>query len=96
MGASSFITLAHGPSAQAAFQAAVSEARRAHGGRSYTGSVAEKRSFLLLPTPDDIDPSDYAASLLDSDDPRVCSKWGPAGCLRLGPDVFLFFGWSPT
>lgn len=96
MGASSFITVANGPTAQAAFATAVSDARCAHRATSYTGSVAEKRSFILLPTPDDIDPSEYAARLLESDDPRVCNKWGPAACLRVGPGTFLFFGWSPT
>lgn len=96
MGASSFITVAHGPSAQAAFQAAVSEARRAHGGRSYTGSVAEKRSFVVIPTPEHIDATEYAARLLDSDDPRVANKWGPAACIDLGSGGFLFFGWAPS
>lgn len=95
MGASSFITVATGESPQAAFQAAVAASKAAHRATSYTGSIAEKQSFIVLPTPSDLDPYEYAGRVLDADDPRVADKWGPAACLVLGGGEFLFFGWSP-
>jgi len=26
--------------------------------------------------------------------PRIDSKWGPAGCIALGDNTYLFFGWA--
>jgi hypothetical protein len=41
-----------------------------------------------------------AAALLDLNDPRIDNKYGPAGCIDLGPakdgkqHKYLFFGWA--
>lgn len=35
-----------------------------------------------------------ARALIDSNDPRVSEKWGPAGAVRMGRGLWLFFGWA--
>lgn len=60
--------------------------------RGYTGSSSEKYSFVVLPTPGDVDPEECVTRLLEREDPRVSEKWGPAGCLRVDAEEFLFFG----
>lgn len=92
MGTSSFVVRSKGSNADEAFREAVREAKHALGSRGYTGSIAEKYSFVVLPTPGDVDPEEYATRLLEREDPRVSEKWGPAGCLRVGAEEFLFFG----
>jgi|APLak6261679142_1056127.scaffolds.fasta_scaffold00047_45 hypothetical protein len=94
MGASSFIVRSKGYSADNAFREAIREAKCEFGSGGYTGSIAEKHSFVVLQTPDDLDAEEYAVRLLDSDDRRVSDKWGPAGCLALSGGEFLFFGYS--
>lgn len=52
MGACDFFTAAEGPTMAAAFNAAVDQARYEYGSAGYTGTIAEKRSYveLVLPT----------------------------------------------
>jgi hypothetical protein len=47
MGASTFITTAKGTTAQEAFDAAREEARYEHGHGGYTGTIAEKRTYVM-------------------------------------------------
>lgn len=65
------------------------------------GSVAEKDDYTVIPEseiPDDTDPDDYAAQLIDENDSRVSSKWGAAGAVKVedqdDTERWLFFGWS--
>lgn len=92
MGAESFSIRAKGRTAAEAFKAAVAQAQYDYGHSGYTGTIAEKDSFIMLPTPADIGTYyDY-----DPEDPnwqKVDDKWGPAGCFDLGDGWFLFFGW---
>jgi hypothetical protein len=96
MGAESFYTEAKGKTAKDAFRVAVEEAAYYHGHGGYTGTIAEKSSFEEIRVPDDKDPEDYARELMDACDPRVDDKWGPAGCVKLKPGEYLFFGWASS
>jgi hypothetical protein len=92
MGATTFETVGRGATPRAAFAAAKSHAQweRGHGG--YTGTIAEKHDFTVIDVPAGQQPREFAAKLLDADDPRVCDKWGPAGCVRMDAESWLFFG----
>jgi len=35
-----------------------------------------------------------AEAMLLLGDPRVDDKWGPAGCVRVDAETWLFFGWA--
>lgn len=94
MGAQTFIEEAVGKTAKGAFQAAVDAAAYEVGHGGYTGTIAEKHEFRVIPIAPGQDPHEVARTLLDNDDPRVRDKWGPAGCIALGGDRWLFFGWA--
>lgn len=96
MGANEFWSMSRGKSAQDAFRRAVDRARAECGNQGYTGSIAEKSDFVMIDVPKGKDPSQFAMDLLSSGDPRVDDKWGPAGCVRVGPDEYLFFGWASS
>lgn len=95
MGATTFCDRAEGPTARDAFIRARDTARLEFGFGGYTGTIAEKETFVLIPLPQGLDPEDYAEILLEKDDARVSDKYGPAGCFQIGDGAFLFFGWSP-
>ena len=42
------------------------------------------------------DPQAIATALLELADRRVDDKWGPAGCIRISDDNWLFFGWASS
>ncbi len=48
MGATQFITESYGASAEAAFNDAVGNALHWHGHGGYTGTIAEKNSFVMV------------------------------------------------
>lgn len=85
MGAQTFFTEQDGTDAAAAFTAAVDHARYEYGHRGYTGTIAEKREYIVilsdpLPAPQ---ARLLADQLLAAADPRVDDKWGPAGALAI-------------
>ena len=96
MGANTFETAARGQTAPAAFEAAREQAFSDHGHAGYTGTLAEKHDFTVIPVPEGQDPREFARSLIDADDVRVSDKWGPAGCIKLSPEDWLFFGWASS
>lgn len=110
MGACTFTDRATGTSAREAFHKAVDHAAWEHGHGGYTGTIAEKDSFVMI-TPQGDNAARYASDLLRyygedkipegyvkgkflQDQAAVDSKWGPAGCINLGNGEFLFFGWA--
>jgi len=95
MGGEWFSTKASGPNVDAAFTAAVADARYEYGHRGYTGTIAEKDSFNMIPLPEGVDPEKYAYDTYVMDQ-EVCEKWGPAACFDLGNDEYLFFGWASS
>jgi len=52
MGANIFYTYAFGKTAKDAFRDAVHQAQWEHGHGGYTGTIAEKHDFVMLPKPD--------------------------------------------
>ncbi len=105
MGAVTFEQRAEGKDAKQAFAKARDAAAWEHGHGGYTGTIAEKREFVMIDPKtegektDDwsqIDYENYARELAGSGDPRVDDKWGPAGCIQLSDREFLFFGWASS
>jgi hypothetical protein len=99
MGACTFYQIGTGDTAREAFGEAVQEAGFNFGHSGYTGSIAEKSSFVTIRVPNLEKPSkkeayDYADQLIEESDPRIDDKWGPAGCIDLGDRQYLFFGWA--
>ena len=109
MGATTFSDVVGGESPQSAFSSAAREARYAYGHAGYTGTIAEKDSFVLIPCEQGQSPYKLANQLIDEGDERVDSKWGPAGCIEIEGEflerirarrrnetirAFLFFGWA--
>ena len=101
MGAAIFIHGEHGKDAKEAFYRAQEKAAYDHGHSGYTGTIAEKDSFVMIPLPAGKKPEEYVNELLDNQDDRIDDKWGPAGCLDLGKSKqvptdnhYLFFGWA--
>jgi len=100
MGACDFYVVAKGATADKAFASAVSDAKYESGHGGYTGTIAEKHSFVMIPFADSApDPATnrslamaYAGAMVSEGDPRVDDKWGPAGCISLGMSEWLFFG----
>ncbi len=94
MGGTTFSTRAKGKTADAAFKSAQEQARYDHGHSGYTGTIAEKPSFVMIKLPAGLTPDAYANQLIDAGDARIDDKWGPAGCFDLGNGEFYFFGWA--
>lgn len=96
MGGETFMCRYKGKTAREAFSAAVQEARYEHGQGGYTGTIAEKDSFVMIEAPAEADAAKYASALLNDGDRRIDNKWGPAGCITLGDEWWLFFGWASS
>jgi len=92
MGAQDFTVYAKGKNAKEAFQNALEIAYDHYGKCGYTGSIAEKSSFRMVICPQDISPSDFTYQLMNDENHWVGDKWGPAGCLYLGSNDYMFFG----
>jgi hypothetical protein len=96
MGACQFVTKANGKTAQEAFYNAVKRAQYDHGHAGYTGTIAEKDGFVQIAVPAGKIATDFVDHLLAINDGRIDDKWGPAGCVKLGEDEWLFFGWASS
>lgn len=97
MGAQTFYQVGKGKTASEAFNNARQEALYEYGHRGYTGSLAEKPNFVVIELPAGVtDAQKYADELIDAGDDRIDDKWGPAGCIALGDNKYLFFGWASS
>jgi len=96
MGAEVFYNKVNAKSAKKAFEKVVKDMAYTCGHGGYTGTIAEKSSFLMIPLPEGNDPYGYANELIDAEDDRVNDKWGPAGCFKLSGNEFFFFGWASS
>jgi len=96
MGADSFFTVAQGKNAKEAFRRAKENAQYEYGHRGYTGTIAEKDTFVMMS--EKALPEREANTLADKllDHPKVVDKWGPAGCIPLDNGNYLFFGWASS
>lgn len=111
MGANTFSTIGKGKTAHEAFDNAVQDARHEYGNRGYTGSLAEKDRYTLIPAPfgpnTELPPTEaakeyrkallaFAKKLIADGDERIDDKWGPAGAIDLKDGSYLFFGWASS
>lgn len=96
MGAEIFYQNAEGATVDKAFEAGLADAYYAFGHRGYTGSMAEKDSFVEIALPEGREAEEYAAELIKNDDDRIDDKWGPAGAIKTGEHSWLFFGWASS
>lgn len=94
MGATDFYCVEKGKNAKEAFATAVKDAQFRHGHGGYSGTIAEKSSFVMIAIPAGIAIGDLVNQLMDSEDPRINDKWGPAGCIDLGNGEYYFFGYA--
>ena len=94
MGANVFMITATGVSAHDAFYNARQDALHYSGHDGYTGTIAEKSDFSVIPLKEGLGPQEYADELIDDCDSRIDNKWGPAGCFDLGGGRYFFFGWA--
>jgi hypothetical protein len=98
MGALDFYTTATGTDVQSAFNAARHHSAWEYGTSGFTGTIAEKDEVTLLDEPKRSadDAVARAKELLNSEDSRVNTKYGPAGALPIttddGAGGWLFFG----
>ncbi|MFD8022545.1 hypothetical protein ACFV6G_19240 [Streptomyces lavendulae] len=95
-----FTHIESGATAEEAFQRAREAALYEYGHGGYTGSIAEKDTYLVFDEPRTgaDEATDRAAHLLDVDQ-RISDKRGPAGALPVrldGGDGWLFFGWAAS
>jgi hypothetical protein len=96
MGAEVFVHEANGENAQEAFRNARNQAGYDHGHSGYSGTIVEKDDFVMIDCPEGVDPEEYADTLIDNDDERIDDKWGPAGCIKVNENSYLFFGWASS
>ncbi|QLF83668.1 hypothetical protein SEA_REDWATTLEHOG_165 [Gordonia phage RedWattleHog] len=99
MGATTFFHWEGGRSPEEAFTAARDQAKYDFGHAGYTGTIAEKSGFVMIPwtgegLPDRSEAEDLGDKLIEDCDPRIDDKWGPAGCIKAQDGMFLFFGWA--
>lgn len=87
MGAEQFWTVGFGKTAKDAFQIAREEAAFSYGHSGYTGSIAEKNNYIMIPLPKGKNANDYIDELFEKEDPRINDKWGPAGCIDITKEV---------
>ena len=103
MGACTFETISCGKTAQEAFDIAVSQSQY-ESGHSYSGEIGMKHSFKMFVFDAKIHTSvDRLINELIMNDPKVSDKWGPAGCIDLGPsekqpslNKYVFFGFASS
>jgi len=110
VGASEFFDYGYGKTADEAFRSCRDQAAYDYGHAGYTGTMAEKDEFVMIPVPARKNPIKYAEKLLADADSRIDDKWGPAGCIEIrvspadrkkqklerGVKKYLFFGWASS
>ncbi|WP_032381021.1 hypothetical protein [Rhodococcoides fascians] len=98
MGATDFSSIAAGKTSREAFEAAKASALHQYGHGGYTGTLAEKDDFIVIPTPPltSSDAADLAEELIANDDDRISDKWGPAGAIAVEGGQWLFFGFASS
>lgn len=79
MGADEFFSVATGKDASTAFNRAVENALWEHGHGGYSGTIAEKHSFIELRVPKGLDPAMFANMVNAYWPGQQKSKWCPEG-----------------
>jgi hypothetical protein len=96
MGASEFCVIGEGKTVKEAFKLLREDAQYECGHGGYTGTIAEKDSFVMISVPEGQNPIAFADQLLEEDDERISDKWGPAGCVKVSEGKWYFFGWASS
>ena len=110
MGAANFSIRRQAQTAAAAFAAACDDAAFQYGHGGYTGTIAEKHSYVCIAVPKGVTAQDVVDVLMgEAPKPDVKSplapvyaryfadiddKWGPAGIVADGPGSYILFGWA--
>ena len=87
MGGENFEQLEWGKTAEGAFNRAVIKAQYNYGHAGYTGTIAEKIGFTVIPLPEHKAPLDLAREMMSKSDERIDDKWGPAGCIEIPKEL---------
>lgn len=101
MGANFFETKAKGKTANDAFKKAREEALYESGHGGYSGTIAEKSNFKMIPylEGDRIlfpDVGNFISAIMDKNYADFADKWGPACCIDLGDGEYIFFGYASS
>jgi hypothetical protein len=104
MGADTFIDIESGASMGEAFYSAVEQAQWDFGHAGYTGTIAEKGTYIdLTPKVADLSPDERLRAVHEDNWDgllglweTVNDKWGPAGGIELEPGRYVFFGWASS
>ena len=91
MGSQTFKVRVLGLDAKNAFRYAVQQAQYDHGHSGYTGTIAEKYEFVMIPCLGAKFIDDVVQKYIDDSDKR-----DPAGCIEIEPGKYLFFGWASS
>lgn len=85
MGASTFYNIAIGRynTPNEAFLELIDRARYEYGHGGYTGTIAEKDSFRLVPVAKRIDPFKLVEEYINDESGFWADKWGPAACVEI-------------
>lgn len=104
MGASSFQIIREvNGNAEKTFRMAVDQAAYEYGHGGYTGTIAEKRFFVLYANCDTLAEAQqtvadfWANENKKGIDAEIDDKWGPAGAVTFkkdGKQFLMFFGWA--
>ena len=99
MGACNFEASGKGANAKDVFHALTEDARYMYGHGGYTGTIAEKRSFVMATKPEGMTPHQFMEHVWDNPEQygkageAAQDKWGPAVCFK-HEDLFYFFGYA--
>lgn len=106
MGACDFRKRRKGTSAKEVFEGLVSEAKHEDGHGGYTGTIAEKTSFVVVEPPVGMTPetllrlAEDESEAVNPEHQRIVDKargiwsdkWGPALCVKTGENEWTFAG----
>lgn len=96
MGSEQFNSEVKASDAKEAFAKAVQEAQYDCGHSGYTGTIAEKHSYVYLGKLSESEARNAIEAALERGD--FDDKWGPAGCIEVATEDeqsrFIFFGWA--
>jgi len=103
MGAHNFITYAKGKTPAEAYKNACDEGRDENGHQDgYSGDIQTTRGFAMVTVPagvalDRAKLDSVIDEILHNNRNRYgIEKWGKAGCIAMGADEYLFFGWAAS
>jgi hypothetical protein len=100
MPSKTFIAIAEAEKADEAFTKAVNGAKEEFGDGGKTGTIADKKSFVILqdePFPTNEAVRNAVYGILELGDEELEKPGAPAGCFPfkfLGRGQFMFFGWT--